>query len=194
MEEKLREVDLWDVRNRKVRALSDGMKQRLGIALALIGNPPLLLLDEPTSNVDLRGQLEFQALLQNLLNQGKTIMTTTHLTGLGELASQVMIIDKGTIIATGSPGELLGRLNVTDTVYLRVNAGDVSGVVELMKRQNVTDFHEKGGWIAASVPNDIKLQVVKSILESGYKIEDLMIERTKIESEYLRLIGSGANN
>ena len=55
IEEKLRLVNLWDARKRRVRACSDGMKQRLGIALALIGNPKLLLLDEPTSNVDLRG-------------------------------------------------------------------------------------------------------------------------------------------
>jgi len=194
MEEKLGTVDLWNVRMRKVRALSDGMKQRLGIALALIGNPPLLLLDEPTSNVDLRGQLEFQALLQDLLKQGKTLLTTTHLTGLGELASEVLVIDKGRTVASGSPVELLGKMNVTDTLYVRVNGGDATRVIELMKAHNATDLNARGEWITASVPNESKLEVVKSLLDSSYKIEDLMIERGKIESEYLKLLGSKDNN
>ena len=95
IEEKLKLVNLWEARKRRVRACSDGMKQRLGIALAMIGNPKLLLLDEPTSNVDLRGQLEFQKLLRSLLSQGKTMITTSHLTGLGELATEVMVLDHG---------------------------------------------------------------------------------------------------
>ncbi len=120
IEEKLRLVNLWDARKRRVRACSDGMKQRLGIALAMIGNPKLLLLDEPTSNVDLRGQLEFQKLLRSLIAQGKTMITTSHLTGLGELATEVMVIDHGRVIIRGAPEELLSRLSVNDTLFVRV--------------------------------------------------------------------------
>ena len=103
IEEKLRLVNLWDARKRRVRACSDGMKQRLGIALAMIGDPKLLVLDEPTSNVDLRGQLEFQKLLRSLIAQGKTLITTSHLTGLGEIATEVMVLDHGRVIVRGPP-------------------------------------------------------------------------------------------
>ena len=134
IEEKLRLVNLWDARTRRVRACSDGMKQRLGIALALIGNPKLLLLDEPTSNVDLRGQLEFQRLLRALLKQGKTMITTSHLTGLSELATEVMVLDRGRIVVRGSPDELMSRLSVNDTLFMRVREPDLAGVTKLAER------------------------------------------------------------
>ncbi len=189
MKEKLETVDLWYARDRKVKALSDGMKQRLGIALALIGDPPLLLLDEPTSNVDLRGQLEFQSLMQGLLKEGKSFLTTTHLTGLGELANQVLVLDKGKLIANGSPSELLGKMNVTDTLYIRVAEGEKQMVIDLLKSEGASEVIARSEWITALIPSEVKVKVLKGLLESGYKIADLMIERSKIESEYLKLIG-----
>ncbi len=191
IEEKLRLVNLWDARKRRVRACSDGMKQRLGIALALIGNPRLLLLDEPTSNVDLRGQLEFQKLLRSLLAQGKTMITTSHLTGLGELASEVMIIDHGRVITRGPPEELLGRLSVNDTVYIRVRGADADRVTQLAENLGAIDFEIEGDWLRASVPSKIKLGVLKGILNSGIGISDLLVERSEIESEYVKLIAPG---
>jgi ABC-type multidrug transport system ATPase subunit len=193
-EEKLKEVDLWRFKDRKVRALSDGMKQRLGIAIALIGDPVLLLLDEPTSNVDLRGQLEFQILLKGLLEKGKTMLTTTHLTGLGELASLVLILDRGHELARGPPGVLLKNMGVNDTLYLRVKTEDSNQVVEYMRGQGVKEFETKGEWITASVPSEIKMKVVRSLMLSGYDVDDMLIERSKIESEYLSLVGSGRTN
>jgi ABC-type multidrug transport system ATPase subunit len=192
IQEKLEAVNLWHKKKSRVRALSHGMKQRLGIALAMIGDPPLLLLDEPTSNVDLRGQLEFQALLQELLKQGKTMLTTTHLTGLGELATDILIIDKGKIIAKGRASELLSSLRVTDTLYLRVSEGDSKKVVEFASGLGATGFTARGEWITASVPTMVKLDLVKKLMASSYAIEDMLIERSGIESEYLKLIGAAA--
>jgi len=192
IEEKLRLVNLWETRKRRVRACSDGMKQRLGIALALIGNPRLLLLDEPTSNVDLRGQLEFQRLLRALLAQGKTMITTSHLTGLGELATEVMIIDHGRVITRGPPEELLGRLSVNDTVYVRARGSDADSVTRLARDLGATDFEVDGEWLRASVPSKLKLGVLKGLLNSGINISDLLVERSEIESEYVKLLTPSA--
>ncbi len=192
IEEKLRLVNLWDARKRRVRACSDGMKQRLGIALALIGNPKLLLLDEPTSNVDLRGQLEFQRILRALLKQGKTMITTSHLTGLGELATEVIVIDRGRIVTRGSPEELMSRLSVNDTIFLRVREPDVPAVTKLATDLGAFDFEADGEWLRATVPSKIKLGVVKGLVNSGYPLTDMMVERSQIESEYLKLLQSTA--
>jgi ABC-type multidrug transport system ATPase subunit len=183
IEEKLRLVNLWDARKRKVRACSDGMKQRLGIALALIGNPKLLLLDEPTSNIDLRGQLEFQRLLRALLAQGKTMITTSHLTGLGELASEVIIIDHGRVITRGPPEELMSRLSVNDTLFVRVRGADADSVTKLAKDLGAFDFEVDGEWLRASVPSKIKLGVLKGLVNSPYNISDVLVERSEIEAE-----------
>ena len=187
-EEKLKEVDLWRVKDKKVRALSDGMKQRLGIALALIANPSLLLLDEPTSNVDLRGQLEFQTLLKSLVKQGKTLLTTTHLTGLGELATHVMVLDRGKPIQMGPPRELLKSLGVNDSLYVRVEEKDEQAVKNLLDSYKVTEVEARGEWIIAFMPAEIKMKVVRALLNGGIAVEDLLIERAKIESEYFKII------
>ena len=193
IEEKLRRVNLWQVRDRKVRALSDGMKQRLGIGLALIGDPPLLLLDEPTSNVDLRGQVEFQTLLQGILKQGKTLLTTTHLTGLGELATQVLILDSGKVVARGSPTELLGKLSVNDTLFMRVKDGKVDEVVNLIRQLGMSEISSQGSWLTAVIPNETKLDAVKNLLVTSSSLRDLFIERSRIESEYLKLLTISEN-
>ena len=192
IEEKLRLVNLWDARTRRVRACSDGMKQRLGIALALIGNPKLLLLDEPTSNVDLRGQLEFQRLLRALLKQGKTMVTTSHLTGLGELATEVMVLDRGRIVVRGSPEELMSRLSVNDTLFMRVREPDVPGVTKLATELGAFDFEADGEWLRATVPSKIKLGVVKGLMNGPYTLSDILIERSEIESEYVKLLQAGS--
>jgi len=190
IEEKLKLVNLWDARKRRVRACSDGMKQRLGIALALIGNPKLLLLDEPTSNVDLRGQLEFQRLLRALLKQGKTMITTSHLTGLGELATDVMVLDRGRVVIRGSPDELMSRLSVNDTIFVRVKEADTAGVTKLGTDLGAFDFESDGEWLRATVPSSIKLKVVKGLMNSPYAMTDILIERSQIESEYVKLLQS----
>jgi len=158
----------------------------------LIGNPKLLLLDEPTSNVDLRGQLEFQKLLRSLLTQGKTMITTSHLTGLGELATEVMVLDHGRVITRGPPEELLGRLSVNDTLYIRVRGADAASVTRLTKELGAVDIEVEGDWLRASVPSKLKLGVLRGLLNSGIAISDLLVERSEIESEYVKLISANA--
>ena len=192
IEEKLKLVNLWETRTRRVRACSDGMKQRLGIGLALIGNPKLLLLDEPTSNVDLRGQLEFQRLLRALIAQGKTMITTSHLTGLGELATEVMVIDHGRVITKGPPEELLARLSVNDTIFVRARGADAESATRLARDLGALDFELDGEWLRASVPSKLKLGLLKGLLNSGIAISDLLVERSEIESEYVKLISANA--
>jgi ABC-type multidrug transport system ATPase subunit len=192
IEEKLKLVNLWETRKRRVRACSDGMKQRLGIALALIGNPKLLLLDEPTSNIDLRGQLEFQRLLRALIAQGKTLITTSHLTGLGELATEVIVLDHGRIITRGPPEELLGRISVNDTIFVRSRGADAESVTRLAKELGAVDFEADGEWLRASVPSKLKLGLLKGLLNSGIAISDLLVERSEIESEYVKLLTPSA--
>lgn len=108
----LEQVGLTDQARKAVGALSGGMKQRLALALALLADPPVLLLDEPTSNLDAETRDEFLALLSQLHGAGKTLLFTSHhLEEVEQLADQVLILRDGKLLAQGTPAELMHLLN-----------------------------------------------------------------------------------
>ena len=193
IEDALRIVNLWDVRNRRVKSLSSGMRQRLGIGLAMLSNPEFLIFDEPTSNVDLKGQLDFQSLLKTFSQQGKTLLICTHLSGLDKFAGKVIILDSGRIIANGSPAELLGRINAVDTVFVKLRDADFERASEAI-RGVVGEVTRQDNWLSFSVVPEKKGDVLRAIMEGGSRIEDLVIEPSAIESEYLRLLKKGTGN
>lgn len=106
----LAQVGLGEQGGKRVGALSGGMKQRLALALALLSDPPVLLLDEPTSNLDAETRAEFLQLLAKLRHEGKTLLFTSHhLEEVEQLADQVLILRDGQFVAQGAP-EALQRL------------------------------------------------------------------------------------
>ncbi|MEZ4676420.1 MAG: nitrous oxide reductase family maturation protein NosD [Caldilineaceae bacterium] len=110
----LDQVGLVGQERKAVGALSGGMKQRLALALALLADPPVLLLDEPTSNLDAETRYEFLDLLSQLHRAGKTLLFTSHhLEEVEQLAEQVLILRDGKLLARGAPAELMHLLNPT---------------------------------------------------------------------------------
>lgn len=94
-----------------IRALSGGLKQRLALALALIGNPPILILDEPTSNLDLRAREEFVHFLQELRDEGKTLVFSSHrLEEVKAVADRVLLLESGRLAIAAPPHVLAHRL------------------------------------------------------------------------------------
>ena len=119
-------VDLTHRRNDPVGGLSRGMKQRLGLARALIHDPQLLVLDEPASGLDPRARVEFRALLQELQKMGKTIFFSSHiLADVDELCSHVGIIEAGKIVTYSNLESLRAKMRAHRTLYLTV-LGDKS--------------------------------------------------------------------
>lgn len=111
-------LDLWDIRNDISRTLSGGFKRRLMIARALINEPKLLILDEPTAGVDVELRRSMWSFLRDINRKGTTILLTTHYLEEAEtLCRNIAIIDKGNIIEHTSMRELLGKLN-TETYIL----------------------------------------------------------------------------
>jgi ABC-type multidrug transport system ATPase subunit len=104
----LERVGLGDHSAKLVSQLSGGMKQRLALALALLGDPPVLLLDEPTSNLDLQARSEFLSLLCSLKAQGKTMLFSAHhLEELAPLADRVVLLEQGHIARVSSVKEMV---------------------------------------------------------------------------------------
>ncbi len=192
IEQILTTVGMFEYRKKKVRELSSGMRQRLGIALALIGNPPFLILDEPTSNVDMRGRFEFQKILDELLHQGKTMLSTTHFAGLGEVATDVAIIDQGKVVAVGNPATLLSNLKSSSTIYLRLGAPDASRAIDILKSAGATEIRDEENWTAVTLPTGSRMNAVAALIRSGVTLDDMIFDRVAIESEYLKFLGGAA--
>ena len=107
VEELLKRVNLWDVRKKALGGFSGGMKQRFGIAQALIGDPQLIIVDEPTAGLDPGERNRFYNLLSEIGEQVIVILSTHIVEDVKELCSQMAIIDRGRLLFAGSPGEAL---------------------------------------------------------------------------------------
>ncbi len=125
-------VKIGDVRGRLIKNLSKGYKQRVGLAQALIGNPPILILDEPTVGLDPRQIIEIRNLIKELGKDHTVILSSHILPEVSALCERVVIINKGKIVASDSPENLSKRLLGTNRLILRV-AGETLQVVKTLE-------------------------------------------------------------
>ena len=195
VEDKLRMFNLWDVRRKSIKSLSSGMRQKLAIALALLNDPPFLIFDEPVTNVDVKGQLEFQSLIKHLSEEGKTILIATHLSGISEFATDAIVLDHGHVIATGTPAQLLDRVGARDSIYVRVPDDKVEAAKQILLANNIGEsIQTEEGWIMISIPTHEKVKLIQSLFSQGFQLEDLIIEPSTLESQYMKLIGGQPQN
>ena len=181
-------LDLWG--RAKVTALSMGMKQRLMLATALLADPPLLLLDEPTANLDIRRQLEFRSLLNTLIGQGKTVVFTTHILGdVTELTRNILVLNKGKLIATGSVEQLMKQLDLNAHLYINLEEFASQKARDIIVNSGGRDITEENGWIVATCDPEKKLGILNSLRDAGYKIKDFKVEDPNLETAFLRLTG-----
>lgn len=126
----LRELELWDVRNRPLRSYSKGMQQRASLAVALIGNPELLILDEPMSGLDPVGREKIIALIHRLKGEGKTILFCSHiLEDVDRLADRLLVLHHGQKLFDGTVDQLCEQQGVSSLTeaFLAVIQGDGGG-------------------------------------------------------------------
>ncbi len=183
----MRKLDIWDKRNEQARKLSGGMKRRVMVAKALVNNPDLLILDEPTAGVDIELRRSLWDFLTEINNNGTTIILTTHYLEEAErLCRNIAIIDSGEIVENTSMQELLTRLEVETFVFDLANP--VSSLPESLD-------------IEMSLENPQKLKVtvgkgqgLNSIFEtlsnSGIQISSMRNETGRLEELFLGLVDS----
>src|SRR5829696_3702507 len=106
----LRRTNLWDVRNQRVGTFSGGMRQRLGVAVALLGNPTLIIVDEPTAGLDPEERVRFLNLLSEIGEASAVILSTHIVEDVEELCSNLAIIDRGEILLAGAPAHVIAEL------------------------------------------------------------------------------------
>ena len=191
VESLLDRLGLNDKRNARIRELSGGMKRRFEIAKALVHDPQILILDEPTAGVDVELRHELWKYFGDLHNEGKTILLTTHYIEEAELlCDKVAIIDSGKVITEGSPKELIGKdSNSGITVYLSEPFEDSDNTLkDFTYNQEDQRLHFITGYPENDLPNIIKL-----LSKSGAHIQRIETNKASLEDVFLNLTGKGIN-
>jgi len=183
----LKRLSLWDKRNNQARTLSGGYKRRLMIAKALVHNPKLLILDEPTAGVDIELRREMWTFLKEINKNGTTIILTTHyLEEAEQLCRNIGIIDQGTMVADTSMKDLLGTLNVQGFVFDLIEPLEKAPLIEgfpLKLEDSLT--------LVAAVNKDRSINALFSEFSKlNIKIKSMRNESNRLEELFIEMVNS----
>jgi len=186
-------VNLKDKTKEQYKSLSGGLKQRLGIAIALVNDPEVVFLDEPTTGLDPRARREVWEVLQGLKNKGKTVFLTTHYMEEAELlADTVAIISKGKIIAMGSPGELIEKNANYLVLTLQSVDERASAIVRQIGFEPVLNNHHDIK-IRLEHKDDVQ-KILNAIKDAGASYLGLDVRKPNLEEVFLKLTGEALSN
>lgn len=184
-------VGLQQAAGVKYKAYSLGMRRRLGLAAALLGDPPVLLLDEPTNGLDPAGQRDVRAFLRALAAQGRTILVSSHLLHeVQETCSHVAIIHKGRILQQGPMAELLA-----DTGAILVRVDDVSRARALVENvAGVRSVAIEGETLRVDGPPALAAEINRALVSAGVRVSELVQAKPELEARFLELTDQEAKS
>jgi len=191
-EELLDRVGLREAARTRCRRLSGGQKRRLALALAIIGRPALVFLDEPTTGMDPQARLATWEIVRELRAAGTTIILTTHLLDEAErLADRVAIIDHGRLVTLGTPQELTGG---SELGLIRLLAAPGLSVAALASLPGVRTARaaEPGSYAIEATPDEVPLAlaaITAWLRDNGVTLRELRVGHGSLEELFLRLTG-----
>ena len=187
----LRRLQLWEKRESLYSQLSGGQKQRLALALALLNDPQVLFLDEPSAGLDPQARLEIHELVQDLRREQRTILLTTHYIEEAEkLCDRVAIVDEGRIIALGTPREIQERTLAHSIIEMECSR-PVGDPVPAFADAEHLKLDEQRTHIAVMSrrPARTIVEMVKWLDDAGIELEDIRIKRPSLEDAFIELTG-----
>ncbi len=188
-------VRITDVRDRLIKNLSKGYKQRVGLAQALVGNPPVLILDEPTVGLDPKQIIEIRNLIKQLGRKHTIILSSHILPEVSAVCQRVVIINKGRIVASDTPENLSKRLGESSKLTLRIAAPerqavkvlrDVAGI-KYVEAQGVREPDTIDVWIEAEKDIDVRRPVFNALSRAGYPILQMKSMDLTLEDIFLQV-------
>ncbi|HZY93762.1 MAG TPA: ABC transporter ATP-binding protein [Candidatus Bathyarchaeia archaeon] len=183
----IEQVDLKDKRDEQFKSLSGGLKQRVGLAVALVNDPTLVFLDEPTTGLDPRARRDVWGVIERLKKQGKTVFLTTHYMDEAEyLADIVSIINNGQIIALGTPDQLIDSYGGKKTLIIR-DAGP-QGLKQLPPNISKADLRNAGD-IAIPLNNGELTNILLEIGKTPLHDKEIEVRRPTLDDVFLNLTG-----
>jgi len=186
---------LEDAADRVAKTYSGGMRRRLDLAAALIGQPRVLFLDEPTTGLDPRSRLAMWDVIRSQVREGNTLLLTTqYLEEADELADEIVVVDHGKIIARGTSDELkaqVGGERIEVVVHDRNQLSEAAGVIAANGSASL-DEHTKRLTIAADGGAQQLVDVVRSLGDAGVALDDVALRRPTLDDVFLALTGHAA--
>ncbi len=187
--ELLGEVGLAGVEKR-VGAYSRGMKQRLGLARALLNDPEVIFLDEPTNGLDPEGVIQFRKVIKGQAAKGKTIFFSSHvLDEVQHVCNTICIISKGKIMAQGTLEDVKNRMRKGSRFQIIVK---VNGTMPRLDNPDIIDAAYNDGSATIKASSDIRDFIFDEVVRSGLRMRELRLEEESLEDVFLETVYGGA--
>lgn len=191
----LEKVNLLQRKNSKFSTYSLGMKQRLAIASTLLGDPDILVFDEPTNGLDPAGIAEIRQLMKDLNQQGKTIIMASHiLDEVEKVCTHVAILQKGDLKTVGTVSEVLSGTtsNTVNTLEIELAAEDIAGLESILKNlPGITHLQTNNGSIQLQCEDSLSTAAInKFCFEKGIVLSQLNLKRKTLEKRFLEITGT----
>ncbi len=184
--------NLTGIRDKTLKALSKGMKQRVSLARAIIHDPPLLILDEPAAGLDPRARVELRELLRVLAQQGKAILISSHiLTELAEICNGAVIIEHGRIVAAGTIDDILTAGAGEGEPRIKLSIRTISDVAvlhkALLEMPHVQEAHVAGPYVEAEITGDeaAACDLLAELIRRDFKVLEFKQRRAHLEEIFM---------
>jgi len=178
---------------RRVQTLSEGFKKRLMLAAAFLTDNPVLIFDEPTSNLDVEGVLEFKELVESEVGRGKTVLLSTHLlSDVTEIADRAVVMAKGRHLVEGSVDDIFKKVELKTSLLITLQkepAGAVEPLRDLLIKVGAKDITIKGEFVTVSCEPSAKIGILKAVEEVGLAVRDFRVFEPSLEEAFLKITG-----
>ena len=189
----MKKAHVDDMAGKHCGKLSKGYRQRVGLAQALIHDPEVLILDEPTAGLDPKQIIETRDLIRSLAGNHTIVLSTHILPEVAHTCQRVIIINKGRVVAVDSPENLTHQLKGSATLYVQIEvngeAADALGTIPGVTKVTVADRHERftGYEIESEPDRDIRRDVARTVVNNGWGLLELRPTRLSLEEIFLQL-------
>jgi ABC-2 type transport system ATP-binding protein len=175
--------------DKPVGSYSRGMKQRLGLAQALLNDPQVIFLDEPTNGLDPQGVIQFRNVIKELSGQGKTIFFSSHiLDEVRHVCNTVGIISKGRLVAKGTPDEVRKKMIKDDNVTIFIR---VLGDMPVLSDTGILDAKYNGSSAVIKASSDIRGSISDELFRKGLRVTEMRLEQKTLEDIFLETVYGG---